>query len=133
MVKVNSMIFLQHHILKNNSSLVRYLNELIEIGIVQSKMPLYSTSNKQKIYQINDGLFRFWFNFIATEQSAINSGRTTGLEKRILEQLPDFLGSSFEKISKEWIWQTPDLPIEPRAVTNWWVLIQSKKGKKKLI
>ena len=112
-------IFTASH-LKNNSSLVRYLNELIEIGIVQSKMPLYSTSNKQKIYQINDGLFRFWFNFIATEQSAINSGRTIGLEKRILEQLPDFLGSSFEKISKEWIWQAPDLPIEPRAVTNWW-------------
>lgn len=112
-------IFTATH-LNNNSSLVRYLNELIEIGILKSKMPIYSTSNKQKIYQINDGLFRFWFLFIATQQSAINSGRIADLEKRISDQLANFLEPSFEQICKEWLWQAKDLPIEPRDVSNWW-------------
>lgn len=116
--KFNAIFTATH--LKNSSSLVRYLNELIDLGLVQSKMPIFSTSNKQKIYQISDGLFRFWFHFIATEQSAINSGRITGLEKHILDRLPDFLGPSFEKVCREWIWQADNLPLEPRTVTNWW-------------
>lgn len=106
--------------LKNNSGLVRYLKELIELGLVQSKMLIFSKSNKQKIYLINDGLFRFWFHFIATEQSAINSGRITDLEEHILQQLPDFLGSTFEKVCGQWLWQAKELPLEPRIIANWW-------------
>lgn len=112
-------IFTTTH-LKNTSSLARYLNELTELGLVQSKMPLFSTNNKQKIYLISDGLFRFWFHFIATEQSAINSGRITSLENHIMNQLSDFLGPTFEKVCAQWLWQEEKLPLEPRIIANWW-------------
>lgn len=106
--------------LKNSSNLASYLKDLIELGIIVQKEPIFSKNGRKKIYQIKDGLFRFWFRFIATEQSAINSGRIKGLEKRIIDQLPDFLGLTFEQVSKEWLWQEENLPLEPRTIANWW-------------
>ncbi len=106
--------------LKSSSNLVPYLNDLTELGIIKQKYPIFNKNSKKKIYIIQDGLFRFWFKYIATEQSAINSGRITGLEQRILSSLPDFLGPTFEQVSREWIWQAKDLPLEPREVVSWW-------------
>ncbi len=106
--------------LKNSSNLVPRLKDLIELGIIEQKTPIFAKASRKSIYIIKDGLFRFWFQFIATQQSAINSGRIAALEKRILTQLPDFLGPTFEQASKEWLWQEEDLPLEPRAIGNWW-------------
>ncbi|MCH3904461.1 MAG: ATP-binding protein [Lactobacillus sp.] len=106
--------------LKNSSNLVPRLNNLLELGIIEQKIPIFSKSTRKGIYVIKDNLFRFWFRFIATQQSAINSGRIAGLEKRILTQLADFLGPTFEQVSKEWLWQADDLPLEPRTIDNWW-------------
>lgn len=106
--------------LKSTSNLVPYLNDLIELGIVQQKEPILNQNSKKKIYVIQDGLFRFWFKYIATEQSAINSGRVAGLEQRILSSLHTFLGPTFEQASGQWLWQEKDLPLEPRIIGSWW-------------
>lgn len=106
--------------LNNNSNLTTYLTDLINLGIITTKEPIFNRNKRKKVYLIKDGLFRFWFQFIATEQSAINSGRIKALKTRILDQLPYFLGPTFEDTSKQWLWQTKKLPLEPRAIESWW-------------
>lgn len=106
--------------LKNNSNLTPYLSDLLELGIITKKEPIFAKTNRKKVYLVKDGLFRFWFQFIATEQSAINSGRINAVLTKIIDQLPDFLGPTFEEVSKQWLWQEENLPLEPRTIESWW-------------
>lgn len=107
--------------LKSSNALSPYLSNLIDLGIIEQKKPILESNSRKSIYSFQDGLFRFWFKFIAGAQDQIALGVINGLKKYIFSELPRFLGSTFEQASADWVWHNVDrLPIEPRTVAHWW-------------
>jgi AAA+ ATPase superfamily predicted ATPase len=87
----------------STSLAAKQINTLIELGIVEKEMPLGETSNKLGVYKVKDGLFRFWYRFIAKNMSYIELDQSGELISYINRFLPDFVSSVFEDVSREWV------------------------------
>lgn len=100
-----------------------YLNNLIELEIIQRVVPItdFGKKSKKSIYKFKDGMFRFWYRFIPGRLSLIERGMKEIAWRGIEQQLSDFLGPSFEKISQDYLWQHYDYEKMPfTALGNWW-------------
>lgn len=100
----------------------KVLENLIDLGIVEKRLPMLSTSQKG-IYRIKDNLYRFWFTFIFGKQSFIETGHINFIERMIEEQLNHFLGSIFEDICREWLLDQSEAEQLPTFITkigSWW-------------
>lgn len=100
-----------------------YLNNLIELEIIDRKVPITEkmTKSKKSIYQIRDGMFRFWYRFIPTRLSLIERGLIDVAWKGIEKELPTFLGPDFEKLSQDYLWQHYNAEKAPfTSLGNWW-------------
>jgi len=106
-----------------SSSLVSsILENLIELGIVEKKLPVASHS-KKGIYTIGDHLFKFWFTFIGKNVNFIQTGRTKMVEQLIERQLTTFLGFVFEEICREWLLDEAEegnLNTFITEIGSWW-------------
>jgi AAA+ ATPase superfamily predicted ATPase len=87
----------------STSLAAKQINTLIDLGIVEKRMPIGETNNKLGIYHVKDGLFRFWYRFIAKNMSYIELDQSEELLNYITRFLPDFVSSVFEDISREWV------------------------------
>lgn len=106
--------------LKGNNSISTYLNNLIDLEIIERKSPIFENNTRKSIYAFKDNMFKFWFKFIAEAQNEIALERTQGLLQAIMDELPRFLGPVFEQASKDWLWQQEDLPFFPKKIASWW-------------
>jgi AAA+ ATPase superfamily predicted ATPase len=87
----------------STSLAAKQIDTLIELGIVEKMMPIGETSNKLGVYQVKDGLFRFWYRFIARNMSYIELDQTQELLNYITRFLNEFVSTVFEDISREWV------------------------------
>jgi AAA+ ATPase superfamily predicted ATPase len=87
----------------STSLAAKQIDTLIELGIVDKLMPIGETNNKLGVYKVKDGLFRFWYHFVAKNMSYIELGQSGELISYINRFLPDFISSVFEDISREWV------------------------------
>ncbi|MCP9330517.1 ATPase [Lactobacillus kefiranofaciens] len=107
--------------------LTTYLNNLIDLGIVEKTMPVTDKKkNKSKniVYRICDGMFRFWYTFVGSQSAIIERGLTDLAWKKIEQNLSDFMGPEFEKYSQNFMW-SKDLdekwvPNPFVQLGNWW-------------
>ena len=97
-----------------------YLNNLISLGIVEKKTSIFDKKGRKPIYKIKDGLYRFWFRFIEGNVDRVSRNRVESLHAKIMEELPGFLGYTFEEVVADWIWENEVLDFEPRKVASWW-------------
>ena len=97
-----------------------YLKNLVDLGILEKKLSISDQKGRRPIYRIKDGLYRFWFRFIEGNAERITRNRIEGLHERILEELPQFLGITFEEVVEDWIWEKANLAFEPKKVASWW-------------
>lgn len=100
-----------------------YLNNLLELEIIERVVPITEINKKSKksIYKFKDDMFRFWYRFIPGRLSLIERGMDQVAWKGIEQQLSDFLGPSFEKISQDYLWQNYNYEKMPfTALGNWW-------------
>lgn len=104
----------------NTNSISAYLNNLIDLEIIERKQPILEHNTKKSIYAFKDNMFKFWFKFIAEAQDLIALERTQGLLDAIMKELPRFLGPVFEQASRDWLWQQDDLPFFPKKISSWW-------------
>ncbi|GAB2023851.1 hypothetical protein RyT2_29320 [Pseudolactococcus yaeyamensis] len=83
------------------------LDNLIELGIIEKKIPMSQKklNSRKTIYQISDGLFRFWYRFIDRNQSQIERDKGELVYKRIESEFSTFLEPIFEKICIDWMWK----------------------------
>ncbi|CDI59049.1 helix-turn-helix transcriptional regulator [Lactobacillus helveticus] len=65
--------------MSNGSSISAYLNNLIDLEIIERKQPIFENSPKKAIYAFKDNMFKFWFKFIAEAQDQIALERTKGI------------------------------------------------------
>jgi AAA+ ATPase superfamily predicted ATPase len=106
-----------------SSNLTRYLENLMDLQIIEKKVPTGEPPHKKGIYRIKDTMFQFWFRFIAPNISLIEIDNTKGLSQLIEKQLNDFMGPIFEEICISYLWkltfQDEDSALY-RTFGSWW-------------
>lgn len=105
------------------TSIKSYLDNLSELEIIQRKVPITEINKRSKkaIYQINDGMFRFWYRFVPARLTLIERGMTDIAWNGIESNLNHFLGPAFEKLAQDYLWNHYDVERTPFTnLGNWW-------------
>ena len=100
-----------------------YLKNLISLGLIRRETPFGEKSSRKSIYVIDDNMFRFWYRFVPENSSVIARGASELAYKRIEPYLPDYMGSVFEEICRQYLWKlllTGKSPVEFRDLGRWW-------------
>lgn len=100
-----------------------YLRNLIDLGIIRKETPFAEDSPRKTVYRIEDSFFRFWYRYVPTNMSLIQSGHAELATDRIMRTINDFMGQVFEDICMQWLWarnDTSDLPFLILDAGRWW-------------
>lgn len=109
----------------STAALAYILKNLMTVGIISKVVPVTDENNRKKIrYEISDGMYRFWYNYIPAAKSAIemNKGDVYYLSY-VKGKLHNFMGSIFEEMCRHY---TLSCGLEGKLncfVTNvgrWW-------------
>ena len=105
-----------------SSKCAKYIQVLLDLGILQKETPLTEKPGRKTIYAIKDQFFRFWYRFIPRNMTAITSGRITKVyDKAVKGHLHEHMGLTFEEICKEYLlYYADDLPITLSDIGQWW-------------
>lgn len=101
----------------STSQLSQALDRLIGVRILKKDIPLLNEKNKRySQYIVEDGMFRFWYRFVAKSISAVSRGYGKQyFESRVRPYLHDYMGPVFEEISRDYIF---DLSMNGMINTN---------------
>jgi len=100
----------------------KYINVLLDLGILKRETPITEKEGKKTIYSIGDNFFRFWYRFVPRNMTAIQTGRITRLyDKAVKKHFSDYMGLVFEQMCKEYLLNyADDLPIDISDAAQWW-------------
>ena len=107
----------------DSSKCNKYLQTLISLDIVKRELPARAPKSKKSIYRLNDGMFRFWYRFVAQNVTRIQLGLGGAVYSDIEPQIPAFMGEVFEDICKQWLWAeniANRLPFSFNDLGRWW-------------
>ena len=107
----------------DSSQITKLLNVLIDLNIIEKCYPLGNVGKKKGIYQVCDGLFRFWYRYVPKYLTYIESNRIEIVWDYIEEDLPQFTSLEFERLCRKWITLqlgTESLPFLVNEVGSWW-------------
>lgn len=106
-----------------SGTLNRYLDDLMELGIVVKETPL-NNSARRSVYRIGDGSFRFWYRYVFPNRSAIErEAYQTLFFDQIKKDLPNFMGEGFEEIFLDFfdrMNERGELPVHVTERGRWW-------------
>lgn len=107
---------------ESSAVVMKYVKTLIKLGIVKKETPVTEKPGKKTIYQLADNFFRFWYRFVPSNMSAIDSGRITKIYPRLIKQhFSDYMGLVFEKMCQDYLLHyADDLPIDLNQLGQWW-------------
>ena len=104
-----------------------YLRQLVEIGFLRKVLPFGENPLKSKkgIYEIADNTFRFWYEYVYPNTSAIELGFGRAVaEKKVLPFIDEFIGKSvFEFVAQQYLIRAVKaglIPLIPTQVGKWW-------------
>ncbi len=106
-----------------------YLKNLVELGIVNREFPVLSSKGEKQntqrgLYKIQDFFFRFWYNFVFRNFSALEFGNYESIYDNLIKKDLNSLSSSpFENICIEWLWKqnkTHKLDFTITKAGKWW-------------
>ena len=103
----------------------KYLDNLIELGIVQREVPFgEKRQSKKGIYRLRDNLFRFWYRFFPKVAPYIEQELTEYAWINIVEpEIPAYLGGVFEDVCIQYLKilnRAFALPIVFADIGRWW-------------
>lgn len=101
---------------------IKYLTGLMELGIVQKRLPVVQKSAKKTTYHISDNFFRFWYRFVPGNMMAISSGNMERIfDAAVGSYLSSYMGLVFEEICRQYLVQYAEkLPFQLQEVGEWW-------------
>lgn len=104
---------------------LKYIKILCELGILYKEVPFGEKQTSRKtIYGISDFMFRFWYRYVFTNRSLIETGAQDAiLKKRIQPTYSDYMGLVFEKICSDYLMLQNirgNLPILFTKIGRWW-------------
>jgi AAA+ ATPase superfamily predicted ATPase len=106
-----------------------YLKNLMELGIIEKEYSVTSAKNERVhalrgLYHITDHFFRFWYRFVFTNYSALESGDAEGVyTTAVLPQMQEFTAYTFEYICRDYLWKLNlqnALPFRFTKAGRWW-------------
>ena len=114
---------------ETSGTCTNYIKTLIELGIVKKETPITEKTGKKTIYLLADNFFRFWYRFVPSNISAIDSGRIKQNYTRAVKQFfPDYMGLIFEKMCQDYLlYYANELPIYLNKLGQWWGTDKNKK------
>lgn len=67
-------------------------------------MSITEKTGKKTVYAIGDNFFRFWYQFVPQNASAITVGRTDKIYDSVIKRhFSDYMGLVYEQICKEYL------------------------------
>lgn len=108
---------------EDTSVCATYLKNLIALGLIRKETPYGENVSRRSIYSIDDNMFRFWYRFVPENNSIIARGSASLAYSRIKPHLPDYMGSVFEEICKQYLWKlllSGKSPVEFKDLGRWW-------------
>ncbi len=104
---------------------LKYIKILCELGILYKEAPFgEKQASRKTIYGISDFMFRFWYRYVFTNRSLIETGAQDAIwKKRIQPTYSDYMGLVFEKICSDYLMLQNirgDLPILFTKIGRWW-------------
>ncbi|NCA99224.1 MAG: ATP-binding protein [Clostridia bacterium] len=110
---------------EDSSKCLKYIQHLISISLIARETPfLEPESSRRSIYRIIDPFFRFWYRFVFSNRDLIERGMgEVLLHEKILPGLDTFVGTEFEKICLNYLWEQnrqDRLPFLFTKIGRWW-------------
>ena len=104
---------------------LKYMKTLCELGIVYKETPFGEKETSRKtIYGISDFMFRFWYRYVFTNRTLIETGaREAVWLKRIKPDYNNYMGLVFEKVCMDYLTERNargELPILFTSIGRWW-------------
>jgi AAA+ ATPase superfamily predicted ATPase len=93
------------------------------LDLIQKESPVPEGGGRRPLYTLNDNMIRFWYRFIPTRLSQINSGKGEMACDAIEAELDAYMGKVFEAITLEYLWKingTGTLPFDFIQAGRWW-------------
>ena len=106
-----------------------YLKNLMELQIIEREFSVLSGAKEQAsssrgLYRITDNFFRFWFNFVSTNLSDLETGDAEGIyAHEVAPRLNDFASPVYETVCREFIRnknQLGELGFRIAKLGRWW-------------
>ena len=130
----------------DKSKISVYLKNLIELQILEREFSVLS-SDKEKatstrgLYRVTDHFFRFWFSFVFTNLSDLETGDADGVfDYAICRQMNDFASPVFEKVCLDFIRrknQSGGFRFRVARLGRWWgkatKTVPAENGKLRLV
>ncbi|MCL2814997.1 MAG: ATP-binding protein [Oscillospiraceae bacterium] len=123
-----------------------YLKNLIELRILSREFSVLSSGKEQAtstrgLYRITDNFFRFWFSFVFSNLSDLETGDAEGVfAYAVLPQINDFASPVFETVCREFIRgknRRGELAFRVSKLGRWWgklnQTVLTDTGKEKII
>ena len=107
-----------------------YITKLTSIGIVKKEHPFREETSRRTIYTLADDMFRFWYRFVPDNMALIQRGEANLAYERIYPQISAYMGSVFEEICIQYLWQqnlAKELPFTFADAGRWWGTEKRKK------
>ena len=107
----------------NDSSIcAKYIQSLVNLGIIQKRLPVVQKNARKTTYHISDFFFRFWYRFVPSNMLAISSGSIARIyDAAIGSNLSSYMGLVFEEICKQYlVHYATDLPFQLQEIGEWW-------------
>ncbi|MCM1084119.1 MAG: ATP-binding protein [Clostridium sp.] len=100
----------------------KYLNVLINLGILKKEVPMTEKLGKKTIYSIADPFFRFWYRFVPNNMTSIASGKMEKIYDRAVQaHLNDYMGLVFEKMCSDYLlYYADESDFRLIDIGQWW-------------
>ena len=104
---------------------LKYIKTLCELGILYKETPFgEKESSRKTLYGISDFMFRFWYRYVFTNRTLIETGAKEAVwMKRIEPDYNNYMGLVFEKICMDYLNvqnAKGQLPILFTSIGRWW-------------
>ena len=104
---------------------LKYIHTLCELGILYREIPYgEKASTRKTIYGISDLMFRFWYRYIFTNRTLLETGASGAVLKQlIMPDYPTYMGLVFEQVCREYLLDLNargQLPILFTNIGRWW-------------
>ena len=105
------------------SACTAYLKNLITLGLVSKHKPLTEKAVKKTVYEIEDGMFRFWYRFVPDNMSLIQGGLADRIWRGVAREIHEHMRQVFRDICRQWVLQRNNacrLPVRFSETGRWW-------------
>ena len=122
---------------EDSAKCLKYIKILCELGILHKETPFgEKESSRKTIYGISDFMFRFWYRYVFTNRTLIETGAQQVVwEKRIKPDYCSYMGLVFEKVCMDYLNSKNargELPILYTSIGRWWGTNAATHGQEKI-